>query len=256
MRVESPSEPHERDRWIALEGKPPEEEDLAPLLAKVEMLGPLSSESALWLARRTPQMRLESGQTVYSPRYAGTIVFALLEGRVRLYRTLGGAEITFEIIEAGRLFGDVQALTGRRRESYAEALLPSRVALLSTRVIRHLMRESPEVGLRMAEELSERLYEYQQRMLDVALKKVPARLASLLERLFETEGVVTREGVGIGTRYTHEQFASMIGAKRVVVSRAMARLRCVGAVEIKERRLYLRDRAALRRAAEVGWGEP
>jgi CRP/FNR family transcriptional regulator, cyclic AMP receptor protein len=250
MRVESPSEPHERDRWIALEGKPPEEEDLAPLLAKVEMLGPLSSESALWLARRTPQMRLESGQTVYSPRYAGTIVFALLEGRVRLYRTLGGAEITFEIIEAGRLFGDVQALTGRRRESYAEALLPSRVALLSTRVIRHLMRESSEVGLRMAEELSERLYEYQQRMLDVALKKVPARLASLLERLFETEGVVSREGVRIDTHYTHEQLATMIGSKRVAVSRAMGELRELGAVEVKGRLLYLRDEAALRWVAE------
>ena len=70
-------------------------------------------------------------------------------------------------------------------------------------------------------------------MADVALKKVSARLASLLLRLLRTEGVVTREGVGIRTRYTHEQFATMIGAKRVAVSRAMGEVRELGAVEAK-----------------------
>jgi CRP/FNR family transcriptional regulator, cyclic AMP receptor protein len=231
-------------------------EDLAPFLAKVEVLGPLSEEEALWLACRTPQMRFESGQTVYGPRYARTIVFALLEGRVRLYKTLGSAELTLEVIEAGRLFGTVPALAGRRQEAYAEALMPSRVALLSTSVIRNLIRENPEVGQRMAEELSERLYEYQQRMLDVALKKVPARLASLLVRLFETQGVVSRKGVKIDTHYTHEQLATMIGAKRVAVSRAMGELRGVGAVEVKGRLLYLKDEAALKLAAEeVGRSE-
>jgi CRP/FNR family transcriptional regulator, cyclic AMP receptor protein len=169
---------------------------------------------------------------------------------VRLYRTLGSAELTLEVIEAGRLFGTVPALAGRRQEAYAEALMPSKVALLSTSVIRNLMRENPEVGQRMAEELSNRLYEYQQRMLDVALKKVPARLASLLERLFETEGVVSREGVRIDTHYTHEQLATMIGSKRVAVSRAMGDLRELGAVEVKGRLLYLRDEAALRWVAE------
>jgi hypothetical protein len=52
-------------------------------------------------------------------------------------------------------------------------------------------------------------------MSDVALKKVPARLASLL---LQTEGVVDREGLGIGTRYTHEQLA----AKRVASLRRAA----------------------------------
>ena len=123
------------------------------------------------------------------------------------------------------------------------------MALLSNRVIRQLVLENPEVGLRMVEALAARLYENRQRMTDVALKKVPARLASLLLRLVETEGVVSREGVGIRTRYTHEQFATMIGAKRVAVSRAMAGLRRIKAVEVQGRRVYLKDQAALRWAA-------
>ena len=231
-------------------------EGVAQLLAKVEVLGPLSREGALWLARRTPEMRFEEGQTIHGPDYDTTIIFALLEGRVRLYKLLGGEEMTLELIEAGPLFGDVPALAGRRRETYAEALLPSRVALISARVMNQLIRENPEVGRRLAEGLSERLYEYQQRMIDVALKKVPARLASLLVRLFETQGVVSRAGVRIDTHYTHEQLATMIGAKRVAVSRAMGELRGVGAVDVKGRLLYLKDQAALTRAAEkVGRSE-
>jgi CRP-like cAMP-binding protein len=63
--------------------------------------------------------------------------------------------------------------------------------------------------------------------------------------------MVDREGVGIRTRYTHEQFAPMIGARRVAVSRAMSELRRLEAVEVKGRRVYLRDEAVLLTAAEI-----
>jgi CRP/FNR family cyclic AMP-dependent transcriptional regulator len=63
--------------------------------------------------------------------------------------------------------------------------------------------------------------------------------------------MVDREGVGIRTRFTHEQLAAMIGARRVAVSRAMGELRSLGAVEVKGRRVYLRDEDVLRRAAEI-----
>jgi CRP/FNR family cyclic AMP-dependent transcriptional regulator len=235
---------------LALERKQPEE--LAPLLARAQVLEPLSAEEARWLARRVPEVRVGRGQILYAPTAASRIIFVLLEGRVRLYKIFGGRELTLEIIDAGELFGDVAALAARQRGTYAESLESSRLALVSLDLLRRLVRENPEVGLRLAELLAKRLYEYRERMADVALKKVSARLASLLGRLLETEGVVTREGVGIETRYTHEQLATMIGAKRVAVSRAMARLRKSGAVEVKGRRVYLKDRAALRRAADVG----
>ena len=233
-----------------MERKSPEDL-LAPLLAKAEVFGALSEERALWLARRVPDVRFGRGQILYGPRYDSRIIFVLLEGRVRLYKALGSAELTLEIIEAGHLFGAVPALAGRQHGAYAEALVPSRVALLSIKVIHQLVQENPELGLRLAELLARRLYYYQERMADVALKKVSARLASVLLRLLETEGVVTPEGVVIRTRYTHEQLATMIGAKRVAVSRAMTGLRGANAVEVKGQRIFLKDKAALQRAAEA-----
>lgn len=78
---------------------------MARLLAKVELIGPLTEERALWLARRVPVRPLERGQTIYTPRYNARIIFVMLEGRARLYKVLGDAELTLEIVEAGHLFG-------------------------------------------------------------------------------------------------------------------------------------------------------
>jgi CRP/FNR family transcriptional regulator, cyclic AMP receptor protein len=53
----------------------------------------------------------------------------------------------------------------------------------------------------------------------------------------------------IPTRYTHNQLASMVGSNREAVTRAFAGLQEVGAIEVKERRVYARDFNALRRSA-------
>ncbi len=223
-------------------------EELARHLAKVEVFGALSEEEILWLARRVPEMRLGRGQILYGPTQESRSFFVMIEGRLRLYKMLGGAEL---IVESGHLFGDVPALAGRQRGTYAETIDPSRVAILSISLLHHLVQENPEVGLRLDERLAGRLYESREWIADTALKKVSARLASFLIRLLEKEVMVDRECVGISTRYTHEQFAAMIGARRVAVSRAMGELRRLGAVEVKGRREYMRDENTLRRAAEI-----
>ena len=150
-------------------------EELARHLAKVEVFGALSEEEILWLARRVPEMRLGRGQILYGPTQESRSFFVMIEGRLRLYKMLGGAEL---IVESGHLFGDVPALAGRQRGTYAETIDPSRVAILSISLLHHLVQENPEVGLRLDERLAGRLYESREWIADTALKKVSARLAS------------------------------------------------------------------------------
>jgi hypothetical protein len=59
--------------------------------------------------------------------------------------------------------------------------------------------------------------------------------------------MVDREGVRTHTRYTHEQSR----ARSVAVSRAKSEPRGQQAVEVKGRRVYLRDEAVLRKASEI-----
>ncbi len=87
------------------------------------------------------------------------------------------------------------------------------------------------------------------RWADLAAKDVPARLASMLLLLIESEGVVTSEGYRIPTRYTHQQIATMIGANREAVTRALGKLRDEGAVQLRKRYIYVTDVEALKRAS-------
>jgi CRP/FNR family transcriptional regulator len=99
--------------------------------------------------------------------------------------------------------------------------------------------------------LSRQLREREMQMAELVYKGVPARLASLIVRLIASEGVMTKEGAMVPTRYTHEQLGTMIGAKRVAVTRAFNLLRREGAVELRERHIYIRDMESIKRIADA-----
>ena len=111
------------------------------------------------------------------------------------------------------------------------------------------MRTNPEVGLRLARVLATRMMLMEDRWADMAEKGVVERLAGLLYMLVESEGVMSNEGPMIPTHYTHQQLASMIGANREAVTRGFATLQEEGCVEQKNRRVYVRDHAALLKIA-------
>ena len=213
------------------------------------MLEPLSTEELNWLAQRIIERNFQRGDIVHIPGDASEIVYLLLAGRIRLYGMVEEQELTFDIIRASTMFG-VASLMERTQDEYAQALEPSRVGLLSLNTFWHLVRQNPEVNARLVKLLGDRLRLSRSRMTDIALKEVPARLASLILDLIQSEGVVTREGhYKILNHYTHEQLATMIGAKRVAVTRAFGKLQDAGCVLLWRRQIYVADLATLRRLA-------
>jgi CRP/FNR family transcriptional regulator, cyclic AMP receptor protein len=129
----------------------------------------------------------------------------------------------------------------------------STVSTLGQVELERLVMRRPEVGLRMASLADDRLALSEDRVTDLVHKEVPERLASLLLRLLENEGVVTPRGYEITARYTHQQIAGMIGANREAVTRAFGLLRGIGAVEVQRRLVRITNLEALERAAVSKW---
>jgi CRP/FNR family transcriptional regulator len=63
---------------------------------------------------------------------------------------------------------------------------------------------------------------------------------------------MTAEGPKIPTRYTHRQLATMIGSKRETVTKAFTLLQETGTVELKRRRIHVRDIQGLQKVADQG----
>ena len=226
-------------------------EEKIRLLSMVDVLEPLSREELEEFSRRVPDTHIEQGQVFYTPGDRNEALFMLKRGRVRIYKVApGGWEFTLAVVEAGTMFGEMALTAQRLREAYAEAAEPSDICMLKCEDLERLVRENPDVGLRMIRVLSERLRVCEERLEDIGLKDVPARLANLILQLADSEGVMTPEGPKIPTHYTHRQLATMIGSSRETVTRTFTKLQQAGTVELRRRRIYVKDAEALERAAQ------
>jgi CRP/FNR family cyclic AMP-dependent transcriptional regulator len=224
-------------------------EEEVHLLSRVDVLEPLSEEDLRGLLRRSLETHLEAGETFFSPEDTSEKLFILKQGRVRVFRTSEGRELTLAEIEAGTIFGEMALTAQRLRGSYAQAMEPSILISISRPDLEHIIEENPQVGNRLLHLLSERLRSYEERMEDLTLKEIPARLANLILLLCEGEGVMTRQDIKIPHHYTHERLGTMIGANREAVTRAFGLLQDEGAVELRRRLIYISNMEALRRIA-------
>jgi CRP/FNR family transcriptional regulator, cyclic AMP receptor protein len=210
-----------------------------------DFLEPLSVEEVEELAVRSPDIHLMKGEEFYRQDQHNGGLFFIKSGRVQVYKlSLLGKQLTLVVLSTGMV------LAGRRMWNlYAQALEPSVVAFIRRQDMERLIRTRPEVGLRLIDLMADELHVMDELLSDVIYKDVPARLAGLILRLLDREGVVSSEGYTIPSRYTHAQMGYMIGARRVAVTRAFGRLQDEGAVQLRQRMIYVRDTDDLEHAA-------
>jgi CRP/FNR family transcriptional regulator, cyclic AMP receptor protein len=233
-------------------------EEQIRLLTLVDIFEPLSREEIEKINWKHLNTSVEQGETFYTPMDLCETLFVLQKGRIRIYKaTPEGREFTIAVVESGTVFGEM-VLTGQRlRNAYAQAMEESEVSAMCRADVERLILDKPEVGLQLVHLLSDRLTTYETRLEDLGLKEVPARLASLILLLIESEGVRISAGYKIPTRYTHYQLGTMIGSNREAVTRAFARLRDLDVVDTRRRYIHVEDIETLRKAAEdVSLQEP
>jgi CRP/FNR family transcriptional regulator, cyclic AMP receptor protein len=223
------------------------EEREVKLLSLVDVLEPLSEEELKEVSTRCPTFSLDAGEEFYASSGHDRGLFLLEEGHVLIYRiTSSGNQITFAVHSKGTV---LPAL--RLQGLIARAIEPSALAFMSRGDLEYFLRRKPQMGLLLMDLLAENLRLMDARVSDVTHKRVSARLASLLAWLIEEEGLV--EGSGdrvIPYPYTHEQLGTIIGARRVAVTLAFKALQDEGAVELRRRRIHVKDLNLLQRIAE------
>src|SRR5919107_2944545 len=114
-------------------------EEEVHLLSRVEILEPLSEEDLRGLLKRSLNTHLQAGETFFTPEDTTERLFILKKGRVRIYRTSEGRELTLAEIKPGTIFGEMALTAQRLRGSYAQAMEPSILISMSRVVLEPLM---------------------------------------------------------------------------------------------------------------------
>jgi CRP/FNR family transcriptional regulator, cyclic AMP receptor protein len=233
-----------------IEGVPTEEQPWP--LAKVDILASLPLEEIERLVLLSASVHLGTGEA-FALNEGRWALHVLVSGRVRVHEPIAtGPGLTISMVEDPTVVTQTGFAARSSRAVVVEALEPSVLQVLEGEDFEDLVRRNPEVGVKTIRRLSQRLSTCEDRLSDLARKEVPARLASLILGLSEHQGIMMADsGCVIPTRYTHNRLASMVGSNREAVTRAFRKLRDAGAVEIRDRRIYVTEADSLERLANA-----
>jgi len=186
------------------------------------------------------------GDVLFRQDDPATEMYIVLEGRVAIAIQAGdGRESVVAVLEKGGLFGDLSLFDDVPRSAEGRALIDSVVAALPYAPVRDLLQREPALLWVMVRLLAERLRATDEALADAVFLDVPARTA---KRLLELAGDQDRFTIPL----TQEELASMIGASRERVNKALALFTRLGWLEIEGRgRYHILDRQALEERATL-----
>ncbi|MCL4506359.1 MAG: Crp/Fnr family transcriptional regulator [Chloroflexi bacterium] len=227
--------------------------DKLTYLREVDVFQDLSAQEIAALGDHAPMTRVAAGATLYAPDRPVEVLFILKQGRVRLYHLLpDGRKVITTVLESGVIFGEM-ALIGQELDgAFAETLDDCVLCLMSRNDVKTLLLGDPRIAFRIAETLGRRLIETERRLMDIAFKRVPERVALLLLELARQSRDESLAGHRTTVRTTHEELADMSGTYRETVSKVLGEFRAHGLIELGRGKIILLDMEGLSRVAEAG----
>ena len=207
-----------------------------------EMFGDLNDQEMEEVARVTTMTTCEPGRVFYTPGETGQVLFLLKQGRVQIYRvSADGKKLVIAILEPGTLFGEMALVGQGMYDTFAGAMEPCTLCVMSRRDVEMLITKFPRVGIRLLETVGQRLMDAEVRLEALAFKSIPTRLAALLLRLAQNNFVQGE---------THQDLAEQIGTYRETVTQTLNDLKAQGLIDIHRKRIEIRDAVRLEQLAK------
>lgn len=176
----------------------------------------------------------------------------VLEGEVRVVRSVGGRQHVIHVEGPGGTLGDVPLFEGGAYPATAIASRRTQCLVIGRDAILAAIREDPELAFVLLARLAARVRHLIERLDRLAARNVTARLAAFL--LARRRAAAT-PSFTLGC--TQLEVAEELGTVREVVVRALRELREGGVIRSAGRGRYeVVDEAALVRLAEGGDGAP
>jgi len=192
------------------------------------------------------------GEVIFLEGDAGTSLCVIASGRVKIVLTSAdGREVVLNVYGPGEFFGEFALLDGEPRSADAVAQEPSRVFTLQRTDFLRFLEAHPRAAATLLAVLSRRLRHTTRVVQDAAFRDVPGRLARVILDLADTHGRPAADGVRVETRLTQTELASMIGASRETVNKALRSFERVGLLRLERSGITIVEPARLRARAEA-----
>lgn len=183
--------------------------------------------------------RFSAGEAVFLQGDSASDLYLITQGRVRAYTiSPAGKEITLEVLDAGRLFGDSSFLHGSYRSVTVETVTDSEIVVASTDKLLPACRKSEELMRLVFQHMADTCNYLTHQISRLVHYDSVQKVADFL--LCESENRASRE-----LPYTHEELADSVSLNRVTVSRILSDFRAKGWIETGYGSIRITDCAPL-----------
>lgn len=200
---------------------------------------------------RVAERKYGRGEMIFTPGDPDEQLYFLRSGTVRVYKTYGDyKEATVALLKDGGVFGKLDLTESGSQDEFAEASTEAQLATVRKPAVAWLIKRRPDLALSLFSTISERVKQSDALVVTLLHREVTSRLASLLSNLANRFGERNGSETLIDVRLTHMELANMIASTREAVSKAMTELQREGLIEVRSRRIFVLDQAALAERAD------
>lgn len=203
-------------------------------LCEVGIFQDLTQDEIKELENKCQYKKIAAGTVFYESQQSAKTMFLIRRGRVRLYHlSPEGKTFTTAILETGDFFGDMLLEQGCYG-CYAEAATDCTICLMSRQDVETFLLGDRRIAVRIVENLGRRLHVTEQRLADLVLKNIPARVSALLLR-------VARRNNSSNIFLTHEELSQLLGTRRETITRVLNDLQNQNLIDLHRGRITLLD---------------
>ena len=184
-----------------------------------------------------------AGEVIYSQGAECQGIFCIESGLVghRKYDAEGYSAL-IRLCGPAEFIGYRAYLCGSRHRLTAEALLPTRVSLISRRRVQRLLAENPSLHVQFLRKAVADLTDTEERYFHSVTRSAKVRAIHMLLDLYERFGSDTPSGEHVlELPLSRQNLAALIGIAPESMSRTIKRLEAEQLVQFDGRRVHLRD---------------
>jgi CRP/FNR family transcriptional regulator len=222
-------------------------DDTAVLLARVPVFDELAEGDLRRVADVSVPRHFAAGQAVFHEGDDSDTCYIVEHGHARALREhADGRQITLATFGPGDIFGELAMFGDERRSATVEAIDELDVVGILGGDMRRLMREHPDIAVKLSISLGRRLRAANERLARQSFQTVQSRVALVLVQLVDQARAEGAEPTDVLVRATQADLAKLAGSSRESASRFLAVLERAGVISQGRGRLTVHDPAALR----------
>jgi CRP/FNR family transcriptional regulator len=224
-------------------------------LRACQLFGGLPQEAITSIAAFVASRRLAKGDYLFHEGDPAEGFYVVQSGAINVHRVSAlGKEQTIAIFHAGESFAEAALAGERGYPADARAIEPSSVLLVPKADFLELLRNRPELALRMLASMSQHLRALVGLLDDLTLKDVETRLANWL--LKRCPHPLTSKPATIRLDRTKRVLAGELGTTSETLSRTLAKFRIQKLVEVQGKTITVIQPVQLDQLFRQNLGEP